>query len=88
MMEETGDFEEYLNRFGEVNVEWYWCDGDDWDLDGEFDLVVTQGEIDITYELTKAEYRYLLQCTKERTEYEPDNKRVAQVYSSLLNNHF
>ena len=42
-MEETGTFEEYLNRIGEVNVEWFWCEGDDWDLSGEFDLVVTQG---------------------------------------------
>jgi hypothetical protein len=38
MMEETGFFEEYLNRLGEVNVEWFWCEGDDWDLSGEFDL--------------------------------------------------
>jgi hypothetical protein len=88
MMEETGTFEEYLNRIGEVNVEWIWCEGDDWDLSGEFDLVVTQGDIEVTNDLTKAEYNYLLQCTKEHTDYEPDTKRAARVYSSLLNNNF
>lgn len=87
-MEETGTFEEYLNRIGEVNVEWIWCEADDWDLSGEFDLVVTQGDIEVTNNLTKAEYNYLLQCTKEHTDYEPDTKRAARVYSSLLNNHF
>ena len=87
-MEETGTFEEYLNRIGEVCVEWFWCEGDDWDLSGEFDLVVTQGDIEVTNDLTKAEYNYLLQCTKEHTDYKPDTKRAARVYSSLLNNHF
>lgn len=86
--EETGIFDEYLNRFGEVKVEWVWFEGDDWDLSGEFDLTVTQDGVDISNDLTKAEYNYLLQCTKEHTDYEPDTKRSARVYSLLLNNHF
>jgi hypothetical protein len=88
MMDETGTFEEYLNRFGEVNVEWTWCEGDDWDLNGFFDLTVTHESAEITNDLTKAEYNYLLQCTKENTNYEPDTKRSARVYGLLLNNHF
>jgi hypothetical protein len=88
MMEETGTFEEHLNRLGVVDVEWYWCEGDDWELSGYFDLTVTYEGLDVTNDLTKAEYNYLLQCTKEHTDYEPDHKRAARVYSSLLNNHF
>jgi len=88
MMDETGTFEEYLNRFGEVNVEWTWCEGDDWELSGFFDLVVMQGNIEITNDLTKAEYNYLLQCTKEHTDYQVDTQRSTRVYSLILNNHF
>ena len=86
--EETGIFDEYLNRLGEVKVEWVWFEGDDWDLSGEFDLTVTHEGAEITNDLTKAEYNYLLQCTKENTDYEPDTKRSTRVYSLLLNNHF
>ena len=86
--DETGAFEEYIKRFGEVNVEWTWCEGDDWEFSGFFDLIVTHDGAEITNDLTKAEYNYLLECTKEFTEYEPDTKRSARVYNLLLNNHF
>jgi hypothetical protein len=64
MMEETGSFEEYLNRIGEVNVEWFWCEGDDWELSGEFDLVVTQGDIEVTNDLNKSRIQLLVAMHK------------------------
>lgn len=86
---ETGIFEEYLNRLGNVMVSWTWWDGDDWDADGYYDLTVKQDNIEITNDLTKAEYNYLLQCTKEHSQYEPPSfQRVGKSINAHFNKTF
>jgi hypothetical protein len=37
---EEGEFAIWIDSVGEVNVQWTWCEGDDWECDGEFDVFV------------------------------------------------
>jgi len=86
---DQGVFEEYLNNYGEVTVEWTWCEGDDWETDGYFDVFVKCGGLDITYDIPKAAFKYIYQCVKERAGYEPPSaKRVGFVINGLANNIF
>ena len=86
---EQGTFEEYLDNYGEVKVEWTWCEGDDWEFDGYFDVFISCGELDITYDISKAAFDYIYQCVKERAGYEPPSrKRTAFVFNGLANNIF
>jgi hypothetical protein len=86
---EQGIFEEYLNNYGEVTVNWTWYDGDDWEMDGHFDVFISCGDLDITYDIPKESFNYIYRCVKERAGYEsPSIKRVGFVINGLANNIF
>ena len=76
-------FQEWLSRFGEVDVEYEYIEPDDWESTGDWDLIVTLDGQEITYDLTKAEYNYLLQCVKE-VEGESDRPIVIKSYGLNL----
>lgn len=86
---DQGTFEEYLNNYGEVKVEWTWYDGDDWEMDGHFDVFISCGDLDITYDIPKESFNYIYRCVKERAGYEsPPNARVWSAYLGLVNKTF
>ena len=77
-------FQEWLSRFGEVNVAYVYIEPDDWESTGDWDLMVTLDGQEITYDLTKAEYNYLLQCV---IEVEGESDRPIAIKSYGLNLH-
>ena len=86
---DQGTFEEYLNNYGEVKVEWTWYDGDDWEMDGHFDVFISCGDLDITYDIPKESFNYIYRCVKERAGYElPPSARVWSAYLGLVNKTF
>jgi hypothetical protein len=84
---ETGEFTTYL-IWDEITVNWTWYDGDDWDVDGHFDVYVYKDGVDITYDIPKLQFQWIEQEVKERAGYTPPSK--AQVYKSIaaFNSHF
>jgi hypothetical protein len=71
-------FQEWLSKYGEVDVEYEFIEPDDWESTGDWDMTVTFEGQEITYDLTKAEYNYLLECVKE-IEGESDRPVVMKV---------
>ena len=82
---EEGEFCEWIDSVGEVTVCWIWCEGDDWDCDGEFDVFVFQGKNDITYDIPKAELNWLEKQVPIYAGYEPPSR---QRVDRAINGHF
>jgi hypothetical protein len=73
---EQGIFEEYLDNYGEVKVEWIWCEGDDWEFDGYFDVFISCGELDITTTFPK---QHLITSTNASKNAQGMNHPAANV---------
>jgi len=85
---DNGEFTTYL-IWDEVHVEWTWCEGDDWECDGFFDIFVSKDGIDITYDLPKMHFQWIEQEVKEIAGYMPPSRqRVAQAINGYLNKTF
>ena len=86
---EEGEFYEYIDSVGEVTVQWIWCEGDDWECDGEFDVFVFQGKNDITYDIPRAELNWLEKQVPIYAGYElPSRQRVAWAINGHFNKTF
>jgi len=86
---EEGEFSEWIDSVGEVTVQWTWCEGDDWECDGEFDVFVFQGETDITYDIPKAELNWLEKQVPIYAGYEPpSHHRVNRAINAHFNKTF
>jgi len=86
---EEGEFCEFIDSIGEVRVCWTWCEGDDWDADGYFDVFVFEGKNDITYDIPKAELNWLEKQVPIYAGYEPPSRqRVARAINGYLNKTF
>ena len=82
---EIGEFCEWIDSAGEVTVCWTWCEGDDWDTDGYFDVFVFRGKADITYDIPKDELVWLEKQVPIYAGYEPPSR---QRVSWAINAHF
>lgn len=86
---EEGEFCEWIDSVGEVTVQWTWCAGDDWELDGFFDIFVFQGKNEITYDIPKDELVWLEEQVPLYAGYEPPSRqRVSQVINAHFNKSF
>jgi hypothetical protein len=85
---DEGEFTTFL-IWDEVTVKWSWSEGDDWDMDGYFDIFVFKDGVDVTYDIPKLHYQWIEQEVKEYAGYEPPSRqRVAFVINGLANNIF
>lgn len=86
---EEGRFSEYIDWIGEVTVHWIWCEGDDWEADGYFDFFVFDAGIDITYDISATEYKWLEKQIPTYAGYEPPSRqRVSQAVNGYFNKSF
>jgi hypothetical protein len=86
---EEGEFSEWIDSVGEVTVQWTWCEGEDWECDGEFDVFVFQGKTDITYDIPKTELNWLEKQVPIYAGYEqPSHHRVSQAINAHFNKTF
>jgi hypothetical protein len=81
---DTGKFTTYL-IWDEVTVNWTWCEGEDWDADGYFDIFVFKDGIDVTYDIPKMHFKWLEEEVKEFAGYEPPSR---QQIARSINAHF
>jgi hypothetical protein len=85
---EKGEFITFL-IWDEVTVKWTWCAGDDWEVDGYFDIFVYKDGLDVTYDIPKRHFQWIEAQVKEYAGYEPPSAaRVKYVMNGLANNIF
>ena len=85
---ETGAFITFL-IWDEITVRWEWCEGDDWDADGFFDIFVYRDGINITYDIPKYQFKWIEQEVKEHAGYQaPSPQRVSQAINAHFNKTF
>ena len=82
---DTGTFTEWLESVGEVQVSWTWYAPEDYEFEGYFDIFVSQGDLDVTYDISKAELKWLESETKTHAGYQPDLKRAKLIINRLAN---
>jgi hypothetical protein len=81
---DTGKFITYL-IWDEVTVDWTWYEGDDWDIDGYFDIYVYKDGINVTYDIPKKHLQWIEEEVKEYSGYMPPTR---QRIASAINGHF
>ena len=86
---EEGEFCEWIDSVGEVTVQWTWCEGEDWEMHGFFDVFVFQGKNEITYDISKDELKWIEEQVPMYAGYEPrSQQRVGQVINAYYNKTF
>lgn len=84
---DTGEFTTWL-VWDEVTVKWTWYEGDDWEADGYFDFYVYQDGVDVTYDISKDRYNWILAEIKERAGYEAPTHQVSRSINAHFNKTF
>ena len=85
---DTGKFITYL-IWDEVSVDWTWYEGDDWDIDGYFDIYVYKDGINVTYDIPKKHLQWIEEEVKEYSGYMPPTRqRVASAINGYFNKTF
>jgi len=57
---DEGEFTTFL-IWDEVTVKWAWFEGEDHEMDGYFDIFVYKDGLDITYDIPKMQFKWMLQ---------------------------